>query len=86
MEFINEIQRVGKEQAGQFMKERLVTKAKDLNAPIKRKSYHYFCLEIQSHLKTLIKTKKIIKKRQKAVDGVMCKNCSNMRPDENLLY
>ena len=34
---INEFQRFGKEQAEQFMKERLVTKAKDIDAPIKKK-------------------------------------------------
>ena len=34
---IKEIQRVGKEQADQFMKGRLVTKAKDIDAPIKKK-------------------------------------------------
>ena len=40
---INEIQRVTKEQADQFMKERLVTKAKHIDEPIiKKTSYHYF--------------------------------------------
>ena len=33
---INKIQTVGKEQADQFMKERLVTKAKGIDAPIKK--------------------------------------------------
>ena len=34
MKSINEIQRVGNEQADQFMKERLVIKAQDIDAPI----------------------------------------------------
>ena len=33
---ITEIQRVGKEYADQLMKKRLVTKAKDIDAPIKK--------------------------------------------------
>ena len=34
MKSINEIQRVGNEQADQFMKGRLVIKAQDIDAPI----------------------------------------------------
>ena len=34
MKSINEIPRVGNEQADQFMKERLVIKAQDIDAPI----------------------------------------------------
>ena len=34
MQSINEVERVGKEQADQFTKERLVTKAKDTDAII----------------------------------------------------
>ena len=61
---IKEIQRVGKEQADQFMKGRLVTKAKDIDAPIKKKTNcHYFRLETQSCLKTLVKNEKTELKR-----------------------
>ena len=66
---INEIQRVTKEQADQFMKERLVTKAKHIDEPIiKKNKLPLFCLKIQSCLKTLTKMgKKRIKKEQKTV-------------------
>ena len=39
---INEIKRVGKEQVDQFVKERLVTKAKDIDAPIKKNKLSLF--------------------------------------------
>ena len=39
---INEIHKIGKEQTDQFMKERLVTKAKDIDAPIKKNKLSLF--------------------------------------------
>ena len=40
--FINDIQSVGKEQTDQFMKERLLTKAKDIDAPIEKNKLSLF--------------------------------------------
>ena len=54
MQSINEVERVGKEQADQFTKERLVTKSKDTDALIKKASNHSFHLDMQSCLKTLL--------------------------------
>ena len=39
---INEIHKIGKDQTDQFMKERLVTKAKDIDAPIKKNKLSLF--------------------------------------------
>ena len=42
MKSINEIQRVGNEQADQFMKERLVIKAQDIDAPIQNITFFFW--------------------------------------------
>lgn len=50
------------------MKERLVIKAKEIDAPIQKKTcYRFICLEIQSCLKTLEIFKKDIEKGQQTV-------------------
>ena len=51
------------------MEERLVTKAKDINAPIQKNNLSLF-------LSGNIMLLKLV--------GVICRNSSNMRPDNNL--